>query len=119
MVQNTNYNKDQDYFHVLGEKLLRACPVKERMELSTEIAGAHHHHLAGKTGLFDLLKPETIKWMKPIVDEFQTDWESTHPKQNLDIRNSSRGSDIQWLYEAIDEVGRNKFQELFRNEREL
>ena len=82
-----------------------------RLGLSAEISGAHMRHEPGKTGLFDIINSETAVVIKPIMDQFQIDWEITHEGFGIDVRQSTQGAHIQDLYNALDKVGRESILE--------
>jgi hypothetical protein len=108
-----------DYFNELAKRLVKACPEEDRRRLPTELWGAHHRHIAGKTGLFDLISPETASWMKPVSDSFQKEWLEKHPEQTArDIRDSKQGGSIQDLSEAVSRYTREHYAELFSQTKE-
>ena len=104
---------NDDYFKELAKRILQGAPSDEiRMQIGDQIWGAHTHHIAGKSGILDLLSPETVEWLKPVLDEHQQSWLEKHPQQyGVDLRNRKQGGHIQSLAEAVSKATREWFTE--------
>lgn len=103
-----------NFYSILAKAIVDAAPSDAEREGIVELLwGAHqHHNVELNVGLYSGLEPETVAWLKPVIDSTSETYRRQHPRDQVPNFDSARdGAYIQDLAENVSRVSREFYMQ--------